>query len=195
MRQLGTGRWGARFFAAAIAGSAVLALTQCKKSPAAPTKVAASDLNAAASASTLAAIDGQTFTFPGGGAAFSPVLAGQTVALTFSNTSSATPTATFGVGSGQFTATTTFGSCIFTVTSSNVSGLTVGQVLTVNPCLINVGLSGKTIGVVQVPLSVIIGGTRSTPITVAVTVAPNGTVTLGNKTLGTVTITTGSGGA
>lgn len=92
---------------------------------------------------TIRALEGQTFTFLS--AAISPVLANQQIAVTFTNTAAATPTATVTAPNvrgtdGQpasFTGITTFGSCIFRVTASTFlqgTGPQVGHTITVNPC-------------------------------------------------------------
>lgn len=195
-RDLGT--WRRRLTVSAAACVGVLALTQCKSDSTAPGKVAAANVVAPISTSTVAAVSGQTFTFPGGGAALSPALAGQTISLTFSNTTAANPTTTVTSAAGSFTASTSFGSCIFTVSTSTIPGITVGQVITVNPCQLNVQTGGvqATGQATTVNILLQLGLTPSAPQQSQVTINPTtGTVTVNGVNTGTVTLTPVTGGA
>ena len=137
--------WRTRLFAGAVACTAVVALTQCDTEATAPQKVAAGNLVAPVQATVIKAVEAQTFSFTNAGAVLSPVLANKSFTLTFTNTSAASPTTTVvvpGTGGGTFVAATTYGSCIFTITSSTIAGITVGQQITVNPCTLNVATGG-----------------------------------------------------
>src|SRR6185369_326091 len=108
-----------------------------------PAQVAAADASLAASPTTTAAVANTPFAFPSGVASF-----GTTATTTVAFTSTAT-TPAFSIASGGNTATgtTTFGSCIFAVTSSTFpagSRLAVGQIVTVNPCNINLNTQGQS---------------------------------------------------
>jgi len=173
----------------------------------APT-VAANDSTVPANANTLKAVEGQTFTFASG-AALAPALAGQTTALTFTNTASATPTATFSAPSvtgtdgqpARATGTTTFGSCIFTMTSTNIAGTSVGQQITVNPCSFNVKTKGlqATGQATTVQILLQLGITPSAANQASVSINPDtGVVTVNNVSTGvsvTLVVATGATGA
>ena len=79
--------------------------------------------------STVQAVTGQQFTIPNG-SAFSAGLPATPVTLTFNSSS------TFTLTSGNQTAngTVAFGSCTFTVTTSNIPGLAAGQIPTFSIC-------------------------------------------------------------
>ncbi|HVZ47248.1 MAG TPA: hypothetical protein VG916_00565 [Gemmatimonadaceae bacterium] len=165
-------------------------LTQCKSEPTAPVKVAAGNLNVAMSSNVASAAVGKTFTFPGGGAALTSSLAGQTFALTFTSSSAAT----FAVGTGTASAAVAYGSCTFTVTGSTIAGLPNG-VYTIPNCNMTFNTSGTPVGgTATVGATLTLGGVLSNPIEVSVTIDSNGTVAIGSSTLGTVTITNGTGG-
>ena len=190
-----TSRWSnSRFVAVAAACAALIVLAQCKESPTAPAKVATADVAVPLKTTFVPALEGQAFTFPNGGAALSPVLANQTFSLTFSNTSATTPTATVVVtGGGQFVASTTFGSCIFTITTSTIPGVTVGSQITVNPCQVNVRTGGvqATGQATTVQILLQLGITPSAANQASVSIDPNtGIVTVNNVNTGqTVTLT------
>lgn len=135
-----------RFVALAVAGAAVVVLTECKKSTAAPPPVASTNVTIPVTKAIVPALEGTTMTFANAGAALDPSLANQTFSVTFTNTSAATPTATFTIPgiNGSFTADVTFGSCIFTLkTVSNLNpNLKPGTVLTVSPCTLTVNTNG-----------------------------------------------------
>lgn len=188
-----------RWIAGIAVGVMALTLAQCKKSPTAPEKkVAAQNLVTNVSSTVVPALEATPFTFPNGGGALSPALNGQTFTLTFSNTSAATPTATVTVaGGGGFTATTTFGSCIFRITTSTNPQIVVGSTITVNPCQVNVQTGGivATGQATTVQILLQLGVVPSAANQAAVSINPTtGVVTVnGVPNVGTVTLTlTGS---
>jgi hypothetical protein len=75
------------------------------------------------SANTVQAMAGQPFPIPDG-SAFSPGLPNTPVTLTFTSSSTFTLT-----GGGTATGTVAFGSCTFTISNSNIAGLTAGTVI------------------------------------------------------------------
>lgn len=156
---------------------------------------------------TVQAVAAQTFSFPTGGAAISPALANQPITLAFTNTASATPTATViapnvrgtdGQLGARFSATTTFGSCTFVVTTSTFppgTGPQVGDTITVNPCQLNVSTGGvqATGQATTVQVLLQLGAIPSAENQSTVSINPTtGVVTVNNVTLpagvGTVTL-------
>lgn len=109
--------------------------------------VATHDANIPVTSRTVQSLEDQTFTFETG-SALSPALAGQPVALTFTNTAAATPTATVTAPNARgtdgrpahFTSNLTFGSCTFVVIESTFDppGPQEGDRITVNPCSFDV---------------------------------------------------------
>ena len=75
------------------------------------------------SATTVQAMAGQPFPIPRG-STFSPGLPDTPVTLTFTSSSTFTLT-----GEGTATGTVAFGSCTFTISNSNIAGLTAGTVI------------------------------------------------------------------
>lgn len=198
MQTHGWRRWRVRIVAGAVLLGGTVTLTQCKKDATSPSKVAAANLTVAATRATVAALEGKTYSFSSG-SALAPELANQTVTLTFSNTAATTPTTTIAGGGGSATASTTFGSCIFTIGASSFSAmhsLGLGKTITINLCNITVYTSGQQTGTTgTVNSTITLGGTVSQPTSLQVTVSANGTVTVGGTTLGTVPTqnATGSG--
>ena len=129
-----------------VASAAVL--SACGSSDNGPTinKVATSDLTVAASPATTTSVAKNPFSFPGG----VPELGtGAATTLTFGAPATGTTAPTFsiaGFGQGTANGTTTFGSCIFTVTNSSFPAghpLANGQVLRVDPCEFNINTKGE----------------------------------------------------
>lgn len=129
---------------------------------------------------------------------------------TFAVTSAGTPAAgatpatapAFAITNGGNTASgdITFGSCIFTVKTSNApstSALAVGKVIKVDPCTLTVNTIGDTCGTLSTNdnLTLLFGSTSSISAVFPVTVSCTGLVTINNTSLGTVTlqVTTGAG--
>lgn len=101
----------------------------------------------------------------------------------------------FSIASGGAIATgaTTFGSCIFTITDSTFpadSLLATGKVIRVDPCTLDVATSGGAAnGSTNLrDVSLVLGTTISTPISLEVVIGSNGSVTVNNITVGTVTV-------
>jgi hypothetical protein len=130
------------------------------------------------------------FTFPAGVPALGTT--GST-SVTFTSTSTAPQ---FKVESTQGTASgvTSFGSCIFAVTSSTFPAghpLAQGQTVTVNPCNMTVGTAGAVAnGVAQSrSIALVLGAASSAGASVTVGVNPGGQLTLNGNIVGTVTLT------
>jgi len=114
--------------------------------------VAKNDVAVPVTTETVPAVESQTFTFDSG-ESLTPALANQPIAVTFTDTTSATPTATITAlnitgTNGQpasFSGTTEFGSCTFRVTKSTFppgQGPQVGDIITVNPCRVSARTGG-----------------------------------------------------
>ena len=159
-----------------------------------PVLVVASDAVLPAAPTTTAAVVSTPFVFPSGVAAL-----GSTTPTTVTFTSTAaSPTFAIASGTGTATGTTTFGSCIFAVTSSTFPAghpLALGQTVTVNPCNFKVGTAGAIAnGVAQSrSIALLLGAASSANAAVTVGVNPGGQLTLNGNTVGTVTLTPVSG--
>lgn len=181
----------------------MLTILGCPSDEEAEVQVAASNAVIPANATTVRAIEGQTFSFPNGAAALAglaPELATQPVTLAFSNTAAATPTFTLTSAGRTATGTTRFGSCTFTVTSSNIPGVNVGEQLTVNVCQVNAQTGGvqATGQATTVQILLQLGITPSQANQASVSIDPNsGVVTINNVNTGvsvTLVVQTGAAG-
>jgi hypothetical protein len=178
---------------ALIAGTALL--SACGGGSDDPPLVAASNATLAVNPVAAVAVAQTPFAFPAG----VPDL-GTTAATTVVFTSTASSPA-FSIASGGATATgvTTFGSCVFAITSSTFPAghrLAQGNVITVNPCNLNVGTAGAQANGVGASRSVALqlGAAASSGASVTVAVNPGGQLTLNGTSVGTVTLTPVSGG-
>lgn len=146
-------------------------------------------------AGNVAALLGQTLTFPNGVPEFGTAAA---TTVAFGGTTAA-PTATISSGGNTATANVSYGSCIFTVTSSSIPGiLVVGSKVTVNPCTLSFATNGKQVSFAEqaVPMTIVFG-TRSSVVTRNLVVNADGTVSFGGIVLGGLALTpvTGATGA
>ena len=169
--------------------SAVLAACGGGDSLPVTTTTSTSNVTAAVSSSTAAAVVNQPFTFAAGVPDF-----GTTTPTTVTFTS-ATATPAFAISADGFTASgpTTFGSCIYTVTSSTFpagSKLAVGQSVRVNPCNLNVATAGGNANGAPADREVkfVLGSVNSNGKNLAVVINANGSVVINSITIGTVTI-------
>jgi hypothetical protein len=197
-----------RWTSSGVALAAIIAIAAipaaCKKSPTAPVLVAASNATVTANNTVTQAVSGVSFQFAGGAGAMSSAVAGQNLAVTFTGTGTTTTTAftvtsPSGATTGTFSANTTFGSCIFAITSSTFPAghpLALGQTVTVNPCNLNVSSAGAVANGVGTSRSValLLGAASSAGSSVTVGVNPGGQLTLNGQTVGSVTLTPISGG-
>jgi len=154
-----------------------------------------SDLVVPITASTVAAVAGTStpMVFPSGVTAFGTA---QPVTLTLSG-SSATPAFSIETASAKASGVTTFGSCIFTVTSSTFpasSPLATGGRVEVTPCNLTVGTAGAAASASSTrSVSLTLGAQTSSSATAVVTITPNGTVVVNGTTVGTGTVITVTG--
>ncbi|MDB5957093.1 hypothetical protein [Ramlibacter sp.] len=153
--------------------------------------VAASNVTANVNASTVNAVAGQSFSFASG----VPSL-GTTSATTVALNSAST----FTVSSAQGTANgkLTFGSCIFTVTTSTYpagSKLAAGQVIEVTPCSITAQTGGLSVsaGATAVPVTFDVGNSVSAAQNFTVDILDNGTVVVNGASVATVQTTAATG--
>jgi hypothetical protein len=175
----------------------LLTLAACKKDPVEPVRVATQNTSVPITPAVAGAITGRTFTFPGAAAVLAPAATGQNLTLTFGGTSaSVTSTGTItnasGATTGSFTSRVTFGSCIFTITSTTgTTGLTVGQQITVNPCSLNLETAGQPADgeAQQTNATVTLGTTQSTSTPVQVAVTPDGQVVVNGQPVGQTSTT------
>ena len=158
------------------------------------TTTSTSNTTAAVTASIAAAVVNQPFTFAGGVPDF-----GTTTPTTLTFASATAPPA-FAINADGLTASgpTTFGSCIFTITSSTFpvgSKLAVGQVVRVNPCSLNVAtLGGNANGSASDrEVKFVLGSVTSNGRNLAVVINANGSVVINGITIGTVTISVVTG--
>ncbi len=148
----------------------------------------------ATTGAAAAAVANVPFSFSSGVAALG-TNAATTVQFT---SSSATPAFNIASGGATATGTTTFGSCIFAVTSSTFPtghALALGQTVTVNPCNLSVGTAGALANGVATSRSValVLGAAASANTAVTVGVNPGGQLTLNGNIVTTVVLTPVSG--
>lgn len=165
-----------------------------------PVPVASTNVVVPVTAATVQALEGKSFALPAGAFANVPALATQPVTVTFTGTTTAAPTGTLVAANGTATGTTTFGSCIFTITTSTIPGVTVGQQITVNPCQYNVSTGGvqATGQATTVQILLQLGIIPSAANQASVSIDPTtGVVTVNNVNTGvnvTLVIATGAAG-
>jgi len=174
-------------------GVLALALAACGKETTAPVKIATQNVTTTFNGAVAQALAGRSISIPGAAGLVAPAAPNQNLGLTFGGTSTAvtaagTVTTAAGATTGSFTANVTFGSCIFTITSVTGNlGLTVGQTIRVNPCSITALTAGVQVGTTaNTNATVTFGNFQSAPIPVTVQVSENGTVTVNNQNVGTV---------
>lgn len=184
-------KWGAGV-AAAI--STALLVVACGGTVSPP--VVSNDVTAPVTSTTVAALvtAATPMAFPSGVPAFGTTAA---TTLLFSGNS---PTPDFSITSGSNTATgtTTFGSCDFTILTSNFppgSPLARGQVIVINPCTLAVKTSGAPANGTASTRSVTLnlGGITSDGSSIPVTINANGLVQIFGVVIGTGILTQATG--
>jgi hypothetical protein len=162
--------------------------------PAVASTDASISINPTSGAAVVNAALDKSYSFVNGVSAFG------TTAPTSLTLSGSGTTPTFEVGSGTTLATgqMTYGSCIFTVARSdflNNLRLDVGSRVVVTPCTLSLDTSGKVAdgSTSAVNVTLILGNSESSPISVQVSISPGGQVTVNNSVVGTVTLTTATG--
>lgn len=152
--------------------------------------VAASNTTLAASPTVTSAVANQSFAFGSGVTEFGTTAA-TTVAFTSTST---TPDFSIASGTDVATGTTTFGSCIFTITASTFpasSPLATGKTITIHPCNITVATAGVALSSPAATASValMLGAAASSGVPITVDITEGGALTLNGKSAGTVTLT------
>jgi hypothetical protein len=159
--------------------------------------VAAADTTVGVTSTVTGAVVSTAFSFPSGVTSFGTTSATTATTVAFNDTS-ATPAFTISSGGNTATGTTTFGSCIFTIASSDFlapSPLTAGNTITVNPCNININTRRQVANGVGQSRSValVLGAAASSGTSINVSVTPSGQVTLNGAGVGMVTLQAGTG--
>lgn len=162
-----------------------------------PPKVATADTSATINPSTGAAVVqsvlDKSFTFGAGVTNF-----GTTAATTLKLTGTgAAPQFAISSTEGTASGAMSFGSCIFTVSSSSfgTGPLAQGQTVTVSPCELSIATAGKPADGKEFTTNVVmvLGTQKSSPVSITVTISPSGTVTVNNSVVGTVTLVGATG--
>lgn len=149
----------------------------------------ASNTTLSTNSTVAAAVVAVPFSFPTGVPDFGTTAA---TTLTFTSTSTA-PAFSIASGGATATGTTSFGSCLFAVQASTFpagSKLAVGQVITVNPCNVNVQTAGQQANGVGATRSValVLGTAVASGQSITVSVNPGGQLTLNGTSVGQVTL-------
>ena len=180
-----------------LGGCAAAVLVACGggNDPAPAPKVATQDASVAASPATVPAVVNTPLVFPGGVAEFGK---STPVSLTFTSTA-ASPAFKIESGGGVAKGTTTFGSCVFTITESSFLApdpLAVGNSIRINPCNLNVNSAGENANGIAESRSIKLqlGTALSSGATVTVVVASDGSVVVNGVTVTTVETKPTTGG-
>lgn len=171
-------------------------------------KVASSNITAAVTASTVGALVAPVggsvpvVVFSNGFSGVNPNAANAPVVLTGSTSVSFTGagnTPPFKIENGGKVATgaTTFGSCIFTITESTFQTghpLAKGAVFKVDPCEVTAVTGGQTVGGTgSTAMNLKFGSTVSSNFSQPVSIANDGSISVGGVTLGKVTVVAATG--
>jgi hypothetical protein len=186
-----------KLMAGLVMAGGVMALVGCGGGGAPDLVTKASEnLTVKATAASVQAIDGTSFSFPNGVPAF-----GTTAATTFEiGGTAAQPTYSVASGGNTASGNLDFGSCILNLTKSSflpTSPLAQGGKLTVPTCTFTVGTSGAVAdGVARNrTITLTIGTANSNGVQKLVTISETGEVTVDGVIVGNVTVevSTGSG--
>lgn len=156
----------------------------------ATTSTVAGLVPASSTATPIVATFANGFSGTDGTAGATPVSVTGPTTVAFTS-SGATPAFAITNGGLAATGTTTFGSCIFTITSNAFpagSPLAQGQVIKVDPCTLTAATANGTANGVATDRNVTLtfGTTVSSPMSLPVTIAADGKVSIGGVLLGTV---------
>lgn len=155
---------------------AAAGLAACGGSDTAPAvKIATSNFTTGVTAANVAAFGGQTFSFPGGVAAF-----GTTATTSLTLGTGTTPTFSLRDGADTVTGNMSFGSCIFEVLTSTNPKFRLGQKITVNPCTIGIDTAGSAANgqVATASAYLALGNQLSTSANAFFVVSPTGQLSL-----------------
>jgi len=178
-----------------VALASAFTLAACGGGGGSTQQVATEDLSMAITAETAAALSSEEFVFTDGVPDFGTTAA---TTVTFTGT---TTTPAFSIESGGKSASgvTTFGSCIFTITTSDFANnhpLGKDKVIEIDPCTLTVKTGGiaATGATSNTGALLILGSTESETTVVAVSIAIDGKVTVNNTPAGTVKTRETTGG-
>jgi hypothetical protein len=153
--------------------------------------VATQDLAVNVTTAVMPAVVNVPFEFPNGVAEFGTT---GPVRVAFTSTDAA-PTFRIETGGTVATGTTTFGSCIFNITSSTTGFLSAGKTIRVDPCTLTIGTNGlKTSFTGNVNVTLLLGTKRSIAVPVPFTLGDDGKVRFKDTEIGTVTVVAVTGG-
>lgn len=195
------------FFITAGASAVALLAVACgdNKSTSPQSKVVTEDAVVTVTATTIPVIfSAPPAEFPAGVPDFGTNVA-TTLSFSANDTAAATPVFSVKTATDSASGLTTFGSCIFTVTTSTFPAqhaLAVGKTVTINPCSVNIATAGTTTGtpITTPTVEIVLGTTKSTKIEIPnpIVVTPSGEVKVtvdGEEiVLGEVPVVTGTGG-
>ena len=155
--------------------------------------MAAASTTRGVTASSAAAVTGEPFTFSSGVAKFGTT---SPTTVTLNSASTFSVAATEGNASGNLT----YGSCIFTVTTSTFpvgSKLAQGAKVEVTPCDLQIPTAGVSVDAAAAAKAVtfLLGTATSQPVQLTVDVTPTGQVVVNGVTVATVQLTTVTGGS
>ncbi len=186
---------GILFFPLLVAG-VIASVVACGGGSNSPTPTATSNLAAAANGTTTNALYDRALVFSTGVPELGTT--GSTT-ITFSSNSANTLTPLFSIKTtdgGEAKGTTTFGSCIFTVTSSTTGFIAAGKAIKIDPCTMNATMTGAVINqTTNSNVTLLLGSKSSVAVPIPLTVSATGVVTFNNTVLGNVTLSVSTTGA
>jgi hypothetical protein len=189
------------YFKGTLGVFAVVVLTACGSdgsSPEAP-KVATEDAEVQVTASTIPVLYTAPMTFSSGVAALGTTTP-TTLSFSANSENAAVPLFSVKTATDSASGTTTFGSCIFTISASTYvppALLVVGATIEVTPCEVVVETSGKPVGdnLANVTGTFNLGTAEASVALPEVKIdATTGVVTVGTVVVGTVDVGTVTGG-
>ncbi|HLU69490.1 MAG TPA: hypothetical protein VKZ88_01845 [Fibrobacteria bacterium] len=184
-----------RLFAALLVAGTAFGLAACggKSSTKVEDKVATEDIEVQVTESTVPVLYQAPLEFESGVTELGTSTP-TTLTFTANDTNAATPLFSVATDTDTASGVTTFGSCIFTVTASTFAAehaLAVGKQVTISPCEVPVPLAGTTVGVDKsgATATLVLGTATSKTFTLPVIkIKEDGSVTIGDIAVGTVTV-------
>lgn len=170
-----------------VALASAFTLAACGGGGGGTERVATEDLSVVVTKDTVAALSSEEFVFTDGVPDFGTTAA-TTVAFTGTST---TPEFSIESGGRKASGVTTFGSCIFNITTSDFADdhpLGKDKVIEIDPCALTVKTGGVAVtgATSNTGAVLVLGSTQSETTVVAVSIAFDGRVTVNNTQAGTV---------
>lgn len=158
--------------------------------PTGPFGAATANTVAAVTAARVAAVSGTSFNFPSGIPALNP-----SGATSLTMTDAAVDTFSVTSAAGSYSGVVSYGSCIFSVTTSSVASVPVGTVFTASPCNLSAATGGQVANgaAFSIPVTLVLGAVTSNAVALPVTVTPTGQVSVNGVLIGTVPVITPTG--